>query len=135
MAIRTVMPSRNYVQGETIESPPLTVGRLERYSRILVYRDSWPDTGADVIRVTQLYSPDNGSTWIEFGGFTARGGTIILRGGAVLEYHSLMTSAFPDADNNNRRIKIRIQALAELQTNVDAETAEDPLFTAKGNGK
>jgi len=131
MAVRTVTPPRDFEQGEVYESPSLPAGRLERYSKILVYRTGWPDTGADVIRVTQLYSSDNGQTWNDFGGFTARGGVYILRGGAVLEYHTLTTGTFPDADNTQRKIKIRIEALAPLRTNVDLETSETAQATAK----
>ncbi len=129
--IRTIMPERAFSQGEVFESPPLTVGRLERYSRLRVYRLGWPDTGADVIKVTQLYNSDNGPTWIEFGGFTARGGDYFLKDGSLLQFHTFETSAFPDADNPQRKIKVRIEALAPLSTSVDAETSDTQLAKAK----
>jgi hypothetical protein len=129
MAIRTIVPERDFSQGEVHESPPLNAQRLERFSRLTIHRLNWPDTGADVIRVTQWYSPDNGQTWQEFGGFTARGGTLLNRDGSVMAFHSMVTSAFPGAENDQRRIRVTVEALAPLRTKIDAETSESILST------
>ena len=128
MAVRNIVPERDFSQGETFESIPINANRLERYSKIMVHRMNWPDTGSDVIRVTQLYSPDNGQTWMEFGGFTAVGGTLTNpRNGNPITFHPLITSPFPGDDNPQRRLKVRVETFAPLTTKIDAETSETVL--------
>ncbi len=122
MPPRSAVSERDFPIG-TFESPTLNAAQAERYSRVTITRVGWPDTGADVIRVTQYYSADGGTTWAEFGGFTARGGTILDQLGNVVTEHVMITSAFPGESVPQRRVKFVVNIYAPLRAAVNLDTS------------
>lgn len=127
MAKQIIVPERIFNEG-VYESPEVSIGRLERYTRPTMARMSWPGTKSDVVlKLTQLYSFDGGLSWIEHGGAEYGGGTILKKDGTPLLITDLVTSPFPDEDNRNRRVKFRIEVRSNLRTSMELESSENRI--------
>jgi hypothetical protein len=105
--------------------PPTT-----RYLGVSLKRSAWPDTGADVVRVSVEVTEDGGATWQFLYGFTARGGEL-RDGNNVVQTHSRggawrhdeKRNAMPlfDGANPRRRVRVTVDPLVELDTEVAAD--------------
>lgn len=80
--------------------------------RLRIVRVAWPDTGADVLRMVQECSRDNGQTWEAWRALTTRGG---VEPGAAFTEGPL--AAVPDGVLS----RIRITLLTSLRLAVDLD--------------
>lgn len=120
MTVLLAVASRQYAAGtQPIPSTVVPTGLVS--ARLTLIRDSWPDTGGDVVSVLIDLSLDGGTTWIQgFFGFTAAGGNLVDRLGNPLAA-SFGGRDLPEPANANRRVRGTVTLFTPLRTAVTVE--------------
>ena len=104
---RTVGP-RDIPQGYTTLTATLT-------------RESWPDTGSDVVTVRVDISYDGGATWIlNHVGFTASGGNLTNRQGQATT-ESRVIVPIPEPTSTTRQLRITVTNAVTLTTGITVD--------------
>jgi hypothetical protein len=129
MARIVLNPAEKLATGKReIDLPAMPVAA--RYLSVSLKRSAWPDTGADVVRVSVEVTEDGGATWQFLYGFTARGGEPRDKNGAVQTHsrggawrHDEKGNAMPlfPGVNPRRRVRVTVEPLVELDTEVVAD--------------
>lgn len=113
-------------------SPALAIPvGVHRVVGMSVLRDNWSDTGKDVARVSVMVSEGKGQTWKFLCGFTAFGGELRNRDGAIATHSSAkfalrkdkrgnVLPVFPKP-NRNRRLQVVVETDVDLDTEADLE--------------
>lgn len=99
-----VIPRRNYNEGTFATPSTWTLQTGQSKLTMMADRNSWPDTGADVVKVQFDISYDGGTTRQLLGSFTARGGDITNPWTGAVETQSSFSLALPQPDNPNRSL-------------------------------
>ncbi len=122
MTVLLAVASRDYPAGtQPIPSTAIPAGLSS--VRLTLTRESWPDTGGDVISMLIDLSLDGGATWTPgFLGFTAPGGVLFDRLGNVRATSSAFRD-LPEPANANRRVRGTVTLLSPLRTAVTIEGA------------
>lgn len=115
---KTVALATQTYQPGTFTSPVLSLAAGQSTITIEAARNSWPDTGTDVLSLVFNLSFDSGSTWQLLVGFTARGGDIINPFTHVLETKSSFTASIPQPENTNRRVQAVATIITAINTSV-----------------
>lgn len=118
MAFSAVLPLNTYPAGSRLVELPLADSVSDITVRAL--RDSWPDTGGDVVEVVVELSMDDGATFAFHAGFKTSGGVIRNRLGQVVT-HSSMHVAFPSRGNFPRKIRVREVNPVAISTTLEVE--------------
>lgn len=120
MTVLATLPRKVYAAG-TRNMPSFALPAAATRLQLSFDRNSWPDTGGDVISATFDYSFDGGQTWpLSQGPFTAAGGDLVFRGVPVTK--TFWKFDAPDPGNANRRIRGTVTTTVALDTAVTFES-------------
>ena len=116
LAFKAVIPNRATATHNIGQYASSAIAIPANSSRMAhkIMRNSWVDTGSDVISVLVEASFDGGSTWPMLWGYTARGGNLVSGGDGSPITYSAIDFLFPDVGNANRRLRVTINTLASL---------------------
>jgi hypothetical protein len=112
-----VLQTRNYNPG-TFTSPALDMQVGQSKVTMAADRNSWPDTGSDVIKVLFEVSLDGGTNWQLLGAFIAAGGTVINPWTQQPQTQSTFTVDVPQPDNTTRQIRASATVFSRINTAV-----------------
>src|SRR3989337_1974847 len=123
LAFKAVIPNRAAVIhniGQYVSSAIAIPANSSRMAHKIM-RNSWTDTGSDVISVLVEASFDGGSTWPMQWGYTARGGNLTFtRAGSAISYSGIYFS-LPDVGNPNRKLRVTIDTLTDINLSDEFE--------------
>ena len=110
-----VIPTGDYAAG-THQSPVASLQAAQSHITIMADRNSWPDTGADVVSLTCDISFDGGSTFSFLAGFTARGGNLTNPFTGQPQTISSFSISVPQIGNANRQLRLNATLSTALNT-------------------
>ena len=113
----TVLQKRVYQAG-TFISPAVSLSPTQSHITITAERDSWPDTGSNVVSASITISYDAGSTWLQLCSFAASGGDIINPWTHQIEPVSSLAIDLPQVGNQNRQVQVAATVAVSLTTAV-----------------
>lgn len=117
MAFVTVLPLQTYPTGSVSGTFPIPAGPSSVDIRAL--RNTWPNPGGDVIKLTADISFDGGQTFQFLIGVTTSGGTVLVK--AVAATHSSVHIDLPQPANTLRQLRATLQTFIDLSTQVDIQ--------------
>ena len=123
LAFKAVIPNRAAAIHNTGRYTSSVIAMPANSSRMAhkIMRNSWTDTGSDVVSVLVEASFDGGSTWPVQWGYTARGGNLTFtRDGSAISYSGIYFS-LPDVGNPNRKLRVTIDTLTDINLSDEFE--------------
>jgi hypothetical protein len=114
-------PSRMYSTGK-MNTTAISVDESWKNISLIFTRESWPDTGQDVVAAQIDLSLDGGTTWIApYFGFTAAGGVALDREGNS-STESKINAPLPDQVGIQQRlIRVSFDVKTPITTTVSVE--------------
>jgi len=114
----TVVLAKRTYQAGTFISPAVNLLPTQSRITLTTERDSWPDTGGDVVSASISIFYDGGSTFNFLVGFTAPGGDITNPWTQQVDTASSVTFDLPQVGNTNRQLIASATLSTQITTQV-----------------
>jgi len=116
MTILATLPRQVYAAG-TYSIPSTSIPDGLTTLKATLQRNSWPDTGSNVISASFDISYDGGATWPETWAYTAAGGVTVYKGNV----DPVSTMTIPLKAGTGRRLRGMVTLFVSLDTSVTVE--------------